>query len=64
MTNQQIVLTQEEGSPQHLPKFSLGSLVVWAYVSAHDYGVVVARIWTTQDLRRHTIYSGRGAKAP
>lgn len=54
MTNQQIVLTQEERSPQHLPKFSLGSLVVWAYVSAHDYGVVIDRIWTTETVHNVT----------
>ena len=53
MTNRQIALTQEEGNPQHLPKFSLGSNVVWAYVEAHDYGVVVSRVWTTETV--HTV---------
>lgn len=53
MTNQQIVLTQEEGNPHHLPKFSIGSNVLWAYVSAHDYGVVVERVWTTETV--HTV---------
>jgi hypothetical protein len=34
MTGQQIVLTKEEGSPQHPPKFSIGDEVIWAYVKA------------------------------
>ncbi len=54
MTNQQIVLTQEEGNPQHLPNFSIGSSVVWAYVLAHDYGVVIDRVWTTETVHNVT----------
>ena len=45
---------QEDGSPQHPPKFSIGDEVVWAYVEAHDYGVVVSRVWTTRSVHQVT----------
>lgn len=45
---------QEEGSSQHPPKFSVGDEVVWAYVEAHDYGVVVERVWTTGTVHKVT----------
>ncbi len=45
---------QEEGTPQHPPKFAIGDEVVWAYVSAHDYGVVVNRLWTTGTVHKVT----------
>lgn len=45
---------QEEGSSQHPPKFSVGDEVVWAYVKAHDYGVIVDRVWTTGTVHKVT----------
>lgn len=45
---------KEFGSPQHPPKFSRGEEVVWAKVSAHDYGVVVDRVWTTETVHKVT----------
>jgi len=45
---------KEFGSPQHPPKFSIGDEVVWAKVSAHDYGVVVDRVWTTETVHKVT----------
>lgn len=39
---------------QHSPKLSIGDEVVWAYVSAHDYGVVVDRVWTTETVHKAT----------
>jgi hypothetical protein len=44
----------EQGTPQHLPKFSPGSEVVWAYVSAHDYGVVVDCVWAKETVHKVT----------
>jgi hypothetical protein len=45
---------QEEGSPKHPPKFSIGDEVIWAYVKAHDYGVIVDRLWTTGTVHKVT----------
>lgn len=45
---------QEQGSPQHHPKFSLEEEVIWAYVSAHDYGVVVDRVWAKETVHKVT----------
>lgn len=39
---------------QHPPKFSIGDEVVWAYISAHDYGVVVDHVWTTETVHKVT----------
>ncbi|MEW6495765.1 MAG: hypothetical protein AB1589_25080 [Cyanobacteriota bacterium] len=44
---------QEDSTLQHPPKFSVGDEVVWAYMEAHDYGVVVDRVWTTRTV--HTV---------
>jgi hypothetical protein len=35
------IVHQEDSSPQHPPKFFVRDEVIWAYVEAHDYGVVV-----------------------
>lgn len=48
------IVHQEDGSPQHPPKFSLGDEVVWAYVKAHDYGTIVDRVWTTGTVHKVT----------
>lgn len=48
------IVHQEDSSPQHPPKFSVGDEVIWAYVEAHDYGVVVECVWTTQTVHRVT----------
>jgi hypothetical protein len=48
------IVHQEDSSPQHPPKFSVGDEVIWAYVEAHDYGVVVECMWTTQTVHRVT----------
>lgn len=45
---------QEYGSPYHPPKFSIGDEVVWAYVEAHDYGVVIGCVWTTRSVHQVT----------
>lgn len=48
------IVHQEDASPQHPPKFSLGDEVVWAYVKAHDYGTIVDRVWTTGTVHKVT----------
>jgi hypothetical protein len=45
---------QPGDNQQHSPKFSIGDEVVWAKVSAHDYGVVVDRVWTTETVHKVT----------
>jgi hypothetical protein len=45
---------QPGDNQQHPPKFSIGDEVVWAKVSAHDYGVVVDRVWTTETVHKVT----------
>lgn len=45
---------QSSNNQQHLPKFLIGDEVVWAYVSAHDYGVVVSHIWVNETVHRVT----------
>lgn len=45
---------QSTNNQQHPPKFSIGDEVVWAYVSAHDYGVVIDRVWTTETVHKVT----------
>jgi hypothetical protein len=39
-----------EGIPEILqsPKFAVSQHVVWAEVDAHDHGMVIGRIWTTE----------------
>lgn len=43
---------QSANNQQHPPKFSIGDEVVWAYVSAYDYGVVIDRVWTTETVHK------------
>jgi hypothetical protein len=45
---------QPNNSQQHSPKFSIGDEVVWAYVKAHDSGIVINRVWTTETVHKIT----------
>jgi hypothetical protein len=51
-TNQESQQLSE--NQQYSPNFSTGDEVVWAYVSAHDYGVVVSRIWVDETVHKVT----------
>ncbi len=51
-TNPQSQLLSE--NQQYPPKFSIGDEVVWAYVAAHDYGVVVSRVWVSETVHKVT----------
>lgn len=47
-------LNKPDDSQQHPPKFSIDDEVVWAYVKAHDYGVVVNRLWVDETVHKVT----------
>lgn len=35
-------------SPEYPPKFSIEQEVVWAYVDAHDRGIIIGYAWANQ----------------
>lgn len=47
-------LKKPNNNQQHLPKFSIATKVVWAYVKAHDHGVVVSRLWLDETVHKVT----------
>lgn len=47
-------LNKPDDSQQHPPKFSIGNEVFWAYVKAHDHGVVVSRLWVDETVHKVT----------
>ena len=47
-------LNKPNNNQQPLPKYSIGNKVVWAYVKAHDYGVVVSHLWLDETVHKVT----------
>ena len=54
LNNSTTQLNKSDYSQQHPPKFSIGDEVVWAYVKAHDHGVVVNRLWVDETVHKVT----------